>query len=169
MPAAVLRGQRQPDQRGHRPLGAQHRIGQLKQRIRPHGQAVIEPHPKRRQISTARPAGLLAVHPLIRHTAAHGHRLVFELSGRNPKMIKRWPPHVTTTRRPRSKPTVSSSDQEVKQQAESLLANPAGGAPGAQTTTGGVVVVADTTTVSAPPPPCRTAAWITGCIHRAST
>src|SRR5215211_2118518 len=52
---------------------------------------------------------------------------------------------------------------------KSLLANPAGGAPGAQTTTGGVVVVADTTTVSAPPPPCRTAAWITGCIHRGFT
>src|SRR5437763_6874413 len=47
--------------------------------------------------------------------------------------------------------------------------NPAGGAPGARTTTGGVVVVADTTTVSAPPPPCRTAAWITGCIHRGFT
>src|SRR6266540_3049695 len=72
------------------------------------------------------PAAVLPVQPLVRHTAAHGHRLVFELSRRNPKMIKRWPPHVTTTRRTRSKPTASSSDQGVKRQAEGPAGNPAG-------------------------------------------
>src|SRR6266540_5440787 len=70
------------------------------------------------------PAAVLPVQPLVRHTAAHGHRLVFELSRRNPKMIKRWPPHVTTTRRTRSKPTASSSDQGVKRQAEVAQSHP---------------------------------------------
>src|SRR5262249_24576282 len=46
MPAAHDRLQRQPGQRPHRPTRAQHRIGQLKQRIRPRPQTPIPPRPQ---------------------------------------------------------------------------------------------------------------------------
>jgi hypothetical protein len=39
MPATVFGHQRQLDQRGHRPIGAQDGVGQLEQRIRAGGQA----------------------------------------------------------------------------------------------------------------------------------
>jgi hypothetical protein len=41
MPAPVLGRQRQPGQAPDRPVGAQHRLGQLEQRIRPRGQAPV--------------------------------------------------------------------------------------------------------------------------------
>jgi hypothetical protein len=42
VPTAVLGRQGQLDQRGHRPVGAQHGLGQLEQRIRSGGQQVNE-------------------------------------------------------------------------------------------------------------------------------
>jgi hypothetical protein len=42
VPAAVLGGQRQRRQHPHRPVRAQHRIGQLEQRIRPARQAPVQ-------------------------------------------------------------------------------------------------------------------------------
>lgn len=39
----MLRGQGQLGQTGDRPVGAQHRVGQFEQRVRPAGQAVVEP------------------------------------------------------------------------------------------------------------------------------
>jgi hypothetical protein len=42
VPATVFGHQRQPGQRPHRPIRAQHRIGQLEQRVRPPVQALVE-------------------------------------------------------------------------------------------------------------------------------
>jgi hypothetical protein len=50
MPTPMFGGQRQPDQRADRPLSAQHGLSQLKQRIRPQSQAVIERTAKRIKI-----------------------------------------------------------------------------------------------------------------------
>jgi hypothetical protein len=44
--AAELRHRRQLDQRRHRVIGAQDRIGQLEQGVRPGGQALIQPDPE---------------------------------------------------------------------------------------------------------------------------
>ena len=49
MAAPVLRGQRQPGQRLHRPVRAQHRIGQLEQLITARGQAGMKIQPEPRQ------------------------------------------------------------------------------------------------------------------------
>jgi hypothetical protein len=46
VPAPVFGHRRQIDQRPHRPVGAQHRIGQLEQRVCPRGQAPVELHPE---------------------------------------------------------------------------------------------------------------------------
>ena len=51
VPTPVLGGQTQPNQRADRPLGTQHGISQLKQRIRPQTQAVIEGTTKRAKIT----------------------------------------------------------------------------------------------------------------------
>ena len=71
----VLSNQGQLDQRGDRSLGAQHRIGQLEQRIRPHGQRGIqlaaEPGkitPPGRGVTQTRSSG-------VRNTGHRGHRL----------------------------------------------------------------------------------------------
>jgi len=50
MPAAVLRRQRQLSQARDRPVGAQHRLGQLEQRIAPRGQAPVELLPEPGQL-----------------------------------------------------------------------------------------------------------------------
>jgi len=50
MPTPVLGRQRQPDQQPDRAVGAQHRLGQLEQRIRPRGEAVVELLAKSRQL-----------------------------------------------------------------------------------------------------------------------
>lgn len=50
MAALVLGSQRQLDQRLDRALGAQHRIGQLEQRIGPGSQAAVEASPERVEI-----------------------------------------------------------------------------------------------------------------------
>lgn len=47
--AAVLRGQRQPRQRLHRPVRAQHLIGRLEQLITAGGQSAMEIQPGPRQ------------------------------------------------------------------------------------------------------------------------
>lgn len=48
------------------------------------------------------------------HTAHHGHRFLSSSSiATNPKMIKRWPPPVTPTRRTRSTMTISPSPQRL--------------------------------------------------------
>jgi hypothetical protein len=47
---AMLGHQRQPDQRGHRPVRAQHRLTQLEQRICPRARASVELLPERRQV-----------------------------------------------------------------------------------------------------------------------
>ena len=49
MTAPVLRSQRQPNQGLHRPIGAQHRIGQLGHLISAGGQAGMEIPPEPRQ------------------------------------------------------------------------------------------------------------------------
>jgi hypothetical protein len=68
VPAAVLAHQRQLDQRTDRPVGAQHRVGQLEQRIRPRGQCPVELLPEPAEIT---PAG--------RGVLQRGHRLRSEL------------------------------------------------------------------------------------------
>jgi hypothetical protein len=75
MPTPVLGGQRQPNQRADRPFGAQHRVGELEQRIRPQTQAAIERTTKRVKIIQARRARLLASATRLLHTGTHGHRL----------------------------------------------------------------------------------------------
>jgi hypothetical protein len=75
MPTPMLSGQRQPDQRADRPLSAQHGVSQLKQRIRPQAQAVIERTAKRVKIIQARRIRLLASATRLLHTDTHGHRL----------------------------------------------------------------------------------------------
>jgi hypothetical protein len=50
MTTPMLDGQRQLDQRGDRPISAQHRIGQFEQRVGPRGQAVVELLPETRQL-----------------------------------------------------------------------------------------------------------------------
>jgi hypothetical protein len=78
VPAPVLGRQRQPDQGLDRPVGAQHRVGQLEQRIRPRGQTSIQLAAEQQEILNSRRAGRFAGHRFVRHTAGHGHRLVFE-------------------------------------------------------------------------------------------
>jgi hypothetical protein len=74
VPTPVLGGQTQPDQRADWPLSAQHGIRQLKQRIRPQTQAVIERTTKRVKITQARPARRFASPAYLLHTDTHGHR-----------------------------------------------------------------------------------------------
>jgi hypothetical protein len=50
MTTPMLHGQRQLDQRGDRPISAQHRIGQFEQRVGPRGQAVVELLPETGQL-----------------------------------------------------------------------------------------------------------------------
>jgi hypothetical protein len=71
---AVLRGQAQPDQRGHRTLGAQQRVGQLEQLIGPPAQAPVQ-----LAAETPQPIDRLRGHALANRTGRdqtvhHGHR-----------------------------------------------------------------------------------------------
>jgi hypothetical protein len=60
MPTPMLRCQGQFNQAGHRPRDAQHRIGQLEQRIRPASQAAKEPLAKLGQVpERTGPAGIV--------------------------------------------------------------------------------------------------------------
>ena len=49
MPAAMLRGQRQPHQAAHRTISTQHRVTQVEQRVRAPKQAAVQRLPERRQ------------------------------------------------------------------------------------------------------------------------
>jgi hypothetical protein len=101
VPAAVLRLQRQRRQRPHRPICAQHRIGQSGQRIGPRHQAPEELAAEGRQHATGLISARRALHPRLepRPTERHGHRLILKFCGRNPKMMTRWPSAITVTRR----------------------------------------------------------------------
>jgi hypothetical protein len=101
VPAAVLRLQRQRRQHPHRPVRAQHRIGQLEQRIGPRRQAPVQVAAEGRQHATGLISARRALDPRLepRHTERHGHRLIFKFCGRNPKMMTRWPSAITATRR----------------------------------------------------------------------
>jgi hypothetical protein len=72
--AVVLRRQRQPHQRLHRPVGAQHRIGQLEQRIGPGCEAPVQlpAEPRQPLPRLIGPAPVASLRP--RHTESHGHR-----------------------------------------------------------------------------------------------
>ncbi|AXY49574.1 hypothetical protein YT1_0117 [Rhodococcus ruber] len=52
MAATVLGRQGQLDEGADRAAGAQHRVGQLEQRVTTSGQAVVEPAPESRQVDT---------------------------------------------------------------------------------------------------------------------
>jgi DDE superfamily endonuclease len=89
--AAVLRGQAQPDQRGHRSLGAQQRVGQLEQLIGPPGQASVQ-----LTAETPQPVGRLRGQSLVRSlaqakTVHHGHR--GSLEARNSEGSRGGRPH----------------------------------------------------------------------------
>ena len=58
-PRRCSASQRQLDQRPHRPVRAQHRVGQLEQRIRPRGQRGVELLPEPRQLPERRPPGMI--------------------------------------------------------------------------------------------------------------
>ena len=96
--AAALRLQAQLRQHVHPLRPACQRVARLEQHVPAHPQRAVQLTPEPRQ----------QAHPAIRpvlvlvpgHNESHGHRLgVFKFCGRNPKIIKRWPPHVTTPRR----------------------------------------------------------------------
>jgi hypothetical protein len=96
-----------PRQRPHRPVRAQHRVGELEQRVGSGGQARVqlaaEPRQRPSRVTAVRPgtprrpAGRLCPPLLDRlgrqgHTERHGHRpLSFEIIRTDSKMIKRWP------------------------------------------------------------------------------
>ena len=73
MPAAQHRLQRQPRETGHRPARAQHRVGELGQRIRPRPQAPVPPAAEPSQPTPGCP--LLRGRRPPRHTENHSHRL----------------------------------------------------------------------------------------------
>ena len=75
MPTPVLRLQRQLRQRPHRAVGAQHRVGQLEQRIGSGGQTPVELFPEPGKITQPGIGPVLAFDHVLRHTARHGHRL----------------------------------------------------------------------------------------------
>jgi hypothetical protein len=73
--APMLGAQRQVDQRPDRARGTQDRIGQLEQRIRPSGQALVELPTERGKIITSTGTDFPG-YPCVRHTGTHGHRLM---------------------------------------------------------------------------------------------
>jgi hypothetical protein len=70
----MLGHQRQLDQRSHRPIGAQHRVGQLEQRIRPRRARPVELPPEPVQIIPRSRSVTRLGSPGIRHTGHRGHR-----------------------------------------------------------------------------------------------
>ena len=105
----MLRCQAQPDQRAHRPLGAQHGVDQLEQLIGPPAQASIQ--------LAAEPVQLHRRQALVcadgtAHTVHHGHR-------RSPwsvatRRIQRWPPSCQDP----NHPPCNSPASGVKRQAQ---------------------------------------------------
>jgi hypothetical protein len=89
------------DEGPYRTAGAQQCVGQLEQCIAASGQAMVERATERGQVDTRIDARLLADGHRVGHTDTHGHRLSSSrmFCGRNPKMIGRWPPFPSTTRR----------------------------------------------------------------------
>ncbi len=87
VPTTVLRREREPDQCLHRPVGAQHRIGQLEQRITATGQAAMELVPELRQL----PERLNPFRP-VRRTRQHGLRPDPSCAPRSKHRIRRGPP-----------------------------------------------------------------------------
>jgi hypothetical protein len=74
VPAAMLGHQRQIHQRTDRPIGAQHRIGQLEQRIRPRGQRRVELLPETGKITSSGRGVTPPRRPGMRNTEHRGHR-----------------------------------------------------------------------------------------------
>jgi hypothetical protein len=74
VPPAVLGHQGQLDQRADRPVGAQHRVGQLEQRIRPGGQRGVELAAEPGKITLPGQGVTHICCPGVRHTAHRGHR-----------------------------------------------------------------------------------------------
>jgi hypothetical protein len=98
VPAAALRLQAQLRQHGHPLRPARQRVARLEQHVPAHTERTVQLTPETRQ--QARPAIRPVPVLMPGHNESHGHRLgVFKFCGRNPKIIKRWPPHVTTIRR----------------------------------------------------------------------
>ncbi|WSC59190.1 hypothetical protein OG808_02275 [Streptomyces sp. NBC_01761] len=89
MAAPVLRRQRQVDQRLHRSIGAQQRVGEFEQRVRPGGQAIVEVGPELGQHGQGLDAGSIVqqthLHGLgfdqQRLDSAHDHSMAAVLSG----------------------------------------------------------------------------------------
>ena len=82
-----------PSQGAHRPAGAQHRIGQLKQRVRPPGEAPVQLtaescQPLRRSRGTVSghiPVPALDPSPPPCHAVRHGHRLCLQVLSQEPE------------------------------------------------------------------------------------
>jgi hypothetical protein len=71
----MLRRQRQVDQRSDRSIGAQQRVGELEQRVRPGGQAVIQVGPEPGQHGQG-----LDADSIIQQTHLHGLGLIISVS-----------------------------------------------------------------------------------------
>ena len=116
-------GQRQIDQRPHRPVRAQQRVGQLEQRIRPRGQAGVE-----LVAEPAQPGDRLDSGTVVVHAVHRGLRSIMVSLGEN--TIFRRPPHVAATRRHAARPGRSPTPQ-VKRQAKRVTTAPGtAGCPG---------------------------------------
>ena len=95
---AAFRLQAQLRQHVHPLRPAREGVARLEQGVpaQPERAVQLIPEPRQQPRTTIRPVRAIAPG----HNEGHGHRLgVFKFCGRNPKIIKRWPPHVTTTRR----------------------------------------------------------------------
>src|SRR4051812_44408001 len=121
VPASMLRGQRQIDQRPHRPVRAQQRLGQLELRIRPRAQAGVEAVSEPAQLGDRLDSDTLVVHAVHR-----GLRSIMDTLGEN--TIFRRPPRVATTRR-RTAGTGRSPTPQVKRQAKAARGNSATTSP----------------------------------------
>ena len=100
MTAPVLGRQRQLNQAPDRPIRAQHRLGQLKQRIRPRRKAAVKSARKAASRSRARSSSGPGSTPPPSHAIlnATATAIISGLCGRNPKMITRWLCHVMAAR-----------------------------------------------------------------------
>jgi hypothetical protein len=95
----MLSHQGQFDQRPDWSVGAEHRIGQLEQRIRSQGQRRVELLPETVKITPSDRGATPLRRTGMRNTEHAATAFVFELCERNPKRIKRWPRPVPQTRR----------------------------------------------------------------------
>ena len=113
VPAAVLRRQTQPDQGGHRPVGAQQRVGQLEQLVAPPAQRLEQLPAELLQLLQSRHRRTLVSTVDPGHTVHHGHRRSFEAS--QLRRIQRWPPSCQN----RNHSGATHQGRGVKRQAES--------------------------------------------------